>query len=60
MVELKDMMKKNNIKDKLLINFNKALKDEELDYLMKNYLNILQFWKNLNVNGAIAKIVNQY
>ena len=37
MKELKDMMKKNNIKDKLLINFNKALKDEEF----KSFIDVL-------------------
>lgn len=37
MKELKDMMKKNNIKDKLLINFNKALKDEEF----KSFVDLL-------------------
>ncbi|MBR1718110.1 MAG: primosomal protein DnaI [Bacilli bacterium] len=34
MKELKDMMRKNNISDKLLINFNKALKDPEFKNLV--------------------------
>lgn len=37
MKELKDLVKKNNIGDKLLINFNKALKDEEF----KNFVDLL-------------------
>ena len=37
MKELKEMVKKNNIKDKLLINFNKALRDEEF----KSFVDLL-------------------